>query len=593
MSIFTPTVDDKISETEVLRNREFETKIFFLKLVSLISLSVSILYSLYSFLRSNTFIAFATLSLALLFAGIYVYVAKSKRIHLTAHLIVAAIAAVLICFFITGGPTGYDVFWYFIFPSIALFSLGLKRGIVASVALYAITLALSFFPVFPILNGTYSIEFKIMFLLTYIAAFFISNAYEQFRHQTRLRIVRALVEAQQSDKANRAKAEFITELSYQIRTPLSSIMGIATALRGTTLTDEQQEMVDAITTSSNNLVMVVNNIVTVSEIKVDPEADNIATFALNDVIEKSFDLFTDSNKRVDLKTNISISTFIPARLNGNSIKLTQILLNTYENIFSAAKKSSISIDVFVSEKKETVNAIELLFEIHTSSIKSDNIDFEAVYNYSSSDQDLTSLEVNRRQMKSKDEIVNFDLTIAKRHVEAFGGSLGIKQSDTNTTIVWFTLLLWKTTEASQLAQNAKASPQKSVLKDAAVLIVEDNLMNQKVISLALKDKVRHIELANNGKDAIRMFSSSKFDIILMDIQMPILDGYKTSAKIKELEVGTGIHTPIIALTANALQGDKEKCLSLGMDDYISKPFQVDKLLEKLEFHLQKSKSNSI
>jgi CheY-like chemotaxis protein len=120
------------------------------------------------------------------------------------------------------------------------------------------------------------------------------------------------------------------------------------------------------------------------------------------------------------------------------------------------------------------------------------------------------------------------------------------------------------------------------LKDAKVLLVEDNLINQKIVLLSLKNIVKKVDVANNGKEALDKFDKTKYDIILMDIQMPIMDGIIATKKIREKESSTKTQTPIIAITANALAGDRENCLAVGMDDYISKPFQVNVLLEKMK-----------
>ena len=120
------------------------------------------------------------------------------------------------------------------------------------------------------------------------------------------------------------------------------------------------------------------------------------------------------------------------------------------------------------------------------------------------------------------------------------------------------------------------------IRDLCVLLVEDNLINQKITFLTLKPLVKSIDTANNGKEALDKMARTQYDIILMDIQMPVMNGLIASEKIRELEMSTGSHIPIIAITANAMLGDKEKCISAGMDDYISKPFQPAALIEKIK-----------
>jgi CheY-like chemotaxis protein len=124
------------------------------------------------------------------------------------------------------------------------------------------------------------------------------------------------------------------------------------------------------------------------------------------------------------------------------------------------------------------------------------------------------------------------------------------------------------------------------LNNANVLLVEDNAINQKIIILSLKNHVKNIDIANNGKDALDKFGTTKYDLILMDIQMPVINGIAATKKIRELELTSNTQTPIIAITANALSGDKENCLAAGMNDYISKPFQVDVLVNKMKVLLE-------
>ena len=120
------------------------------------------------------------------------------------------------------------------------------------------------------------------------------------------------------------------------------------------------------------------------------------------------------------------------------------------------------------------------------------------------------------------------------------------------------------------------------LNEANILLVEDNLINQKIVILSIQKLVKNIDIANNGKEALDKFGTSKYDIILMDIQMPVMDGIIATKKIREIESSTNQHTPIVAITANALAGDKENCLAAGMNDYISKPFQPEVLVNKMK-----------
>ena len=193
-----------------------------------------------------------------------------------------------------------------------------------------------------------------------------------------------------------------------------------------------------------------------------------------------------------------------------------------------------------------------------------------------------------------------DFTVARKIIQFYGGKFSLNQSDVNTTIS-FNLVLFKDPTKRTIAIHTDSitesetilQPGKKVsLKDSNVLLVEDNAINQKIVLLSLKNKVGNIDVASNGKEALDKFGTQKYDIILMDIQMPVMNGIVATKKIRELEVSTKTHTPIIAITANALTGDKETCLAAGMNDYISKPFQVEVLLEKMDQLLERTKSVS-
>jgi CheY-like chemotaxis protein len=188
--------------------------------------------------------------------------------------------------------------------------------------------------------------------------------------------------------------------------------------------------------------------------------------------------------------------------------------------------------------------------------------------------------------------VNFlDLRITQRLIELDGNRLLIYPTLESTRIEFTTK--FKENKKSRSINNIKETkkPDKGYfknsvdLKDANILLVEDNFSNQQIIILYLKNEVKKIDIAFNGKEALDKFGKTKYDLILMDVLMPIMDGFKATRKIREVEKSTNTHTPIIAVTANAFPEDKEKCLASGMDDYISKPFQPEDLIRKIKKHL--------
>ncbi len=184
-----------------------------------------------------------------------------------------------------------------------------------------------------------------------------------------------------------------------------------------------------------------------------------------------------------------------------------------------------------------------------------------------------------------------DLRLTQRLIELDGNRLLIYPTSESTRIEF--TAKFKENQKSRSINNIKESQKQAEsffkdsvdIDDANILLVEDNFSNQQIIILYLKNEVKKIDVAFNGKEALDKFGKTKYDLILMDIQMPIMDGFKATRKIREVEKSTNTHTPIIAVTANAFPEDKEKCLASGMDDYISKPFQPEDLIRKIKKNL--------
>ncbi|HPI46284.1 MAG TPA: response regulator [Tenuifilaceae bacterium] len=262
-------------------------------------------------------------------------------------------------------------------------------------------------------------------------------------------------------------------------------------------------------------------------------------------------------------------------------------------IIKNKSSNKISIEIKVNKVSQTANSIELFFEVRSNT----PLMLRQNEGYTQSILNETSLSSTSNQLY----IDLLDLNITKKLVQSNGGKINVKLTSDDATINFNYKIQVVPTElneqfkekndekkditynSTQTTITAEKITQKTSvdLGSANVLLVEDNLINQKIVILSLKKIVKNIEVANNGKEALDKFGTSKYDIILMDIQMPIMNGYVTTKKIREIESSTNSHTPIIAITANALLGDREECLAAGMDDYISKPFQIEVLIQKM------------
>jgi len=469
-----------------------------------------------------------------------------------------------------------------LFPLIAIGLLGYFRGSLASLA-FAILAAIGFFIPLSI-NVGYELELavKINFFLSFFIVTAMAYLFEKIRQISINELEKQVLDQQNANKLNE---QFIANLSHQIRTPLNNIMVISSILETSgTLDEKQKDLIDTIHASTNNLANVVNSMVEISNVNFKERGDIYVPFNLQGTINSTLRLFSTQYDS-DTSFNLKIDDSVPDTLNGDPVKLKQIFLTLIENILKHKSSGKTIIFIKVTKKDETPEEIIINFGIDSNRPillpmnegRSLFVTNETIYSSASTQAYIELL----------------DLTITQKIIESNGGELIINLSPQDA-VFNFTYALRKgvsmpTIAVPEISIETEKDTGKPLLpkvgmelEQASVLLVEDNLINQKIVVLSLKKLVKNIEIANNGKEALDKIASSRFDIILMDIQMPIMNGFVTTKKIREIEASSNTHTPIIAITANALLGDKEECLASGMDDYISKPFQIEVLIQKMK-----------
>jgi CheY-like chemotaxis protein len=467
----------------------------------------------------------------------------------------------------------YGYLWVFSYPVISMFLFGTRKGTLLSL-LFMVIMAIAIFVPFPFSRVDYPFPVTIRIFSIYLFIAILTFAYLHFKEQLFQDIRNNVIEAKTEAKN---KDEFLSKLSHQIRTPLNNVMALAEYLSATKLDDNQKDLVDSLQASANNLVNVVNSIVKVSM----PEIDNRTTqvpFELQSTLRSVIQLFQHQQSQDILNISFEVDNKNQQlQVIGDPVRLKQIFLNLIDNILKFRKPSENKIIVSVETVKESYNQIELLFQINFNfELPAINLSEE---NWLLSDNMLSTLNLINE---------SFDIFIAKKLVELAGSRIFAYANEEYSCINFILKFnkpenTVKTTPTSSINIPISKEQKKIELKNANVLLVEDNLINQKIVLLSLKPIVNNIDVANNGKEALDLFGNKKYDIILMDIQMPIMDGLTATKKIRELEASTtNTHVPIIAITANALAGDREICLSAGMNDYISKPFQFEALIKKMK-----------
>jgi CheY-like chemotaxis protein len=390
---------------------------------------------------------------------------------------------------------------------------------------------------------------------------------------------RAIIEAKNE---TRQKDDFLSKLSHQIRTPLNNLTVVSNLVNKSKLDAEHRDLFDTILASTINLINVVNNIVKVSEVKIEKELSSLVNFDLYSSIDNTLKLFRDQHKD-RLEVNLRLSRNIKTQYIGDPIRIKQIFLNIIENIIKANPAGKLLVEIDVELASDSDHESQLFFHIKCPQLQLESDDYGNFY--ARPDSEL----VKDGFYQPDDYFIDF--TIAKKIIEYYGGELKIDAA-MGFTVLHFGFSLKKGTSGTPKSEFDKDTAQliqaknKVELKNANILLVEDNAINQKIIILSLKNHVKNIDIANNGKDALDKFGTTKYHLILMDIQMPVINGIAATKKIRELESTSNTQTPIIAITANALSGDKETCLAAGMNDYISKPFQVDVLVNKMKMLLE-------
>ncbi len=367
----------------------------------------------------------------------------------------------------------------------------------------------------------------------------------------------------ESLKDTKEKDEFISTLSHQLRTSLSNILLVNNLVNSSNLDNKQKDLIDTLQASTNNLVDTVNKMVDVSRPDLMPLKETNVSFDIIPALESIVRIF--KNKK-DIEIDLIVSKSIGHYIIADPVKVKQIMLNTLQSILLEKKGFVQELKISVITEQETAEKLSLLFL------------FESWYKPAGE---------GKGSAASKgvlNETVNFEMSFTRNLIESMGGSL---EEEFNEGKNNFRIRLDFKKDSSRKVDSGpdKLPPttrDTMDLKDANVLLVEDNLINQKIVILSLKNLVKTIDVANNGKEALNKFGMMRYNIILMDIQMPVMDGIIATKKIREIESSSNTQTPIIAITANALAGDRENCLAVGMDDYISKPFQVDVLIQKMK-----------
>ena len=355
-------------------------------------------------------------------------------------------------------------------------------------------------------------------------------------------------------------------MSHEIRTPMNAIVGMAKLLDEAKLSYKHKEYLEAIKSSSENLLVIINDILDFSKIDQGKLVLENSTFSLDSIVHNIMLQFEVKA----LEKNLSFSSFIDPKINkafcSDAVRLAQILTNLISNSIKFTNEGEVFLRCELVQENESSQRIKFIVSdtgIGIEESKQDVI-FESFIQENST--------INRKYGGT-----GLGLSISKQLVGLLGGELIVNSQKDVGSSFSFEIEL-KKAELEELDTVADEIIDNSGLQGCSVLLVEDNKLNQYLATIILEQLEIKVTVANNGDEAIELLLDNDFDLILMDLQMPFLDGLSATKIIRKKMKDS---TPIIALTANAILGDREKCIEAGMDDYISKPFNKKELASKI------------
>jgi CheY-like chemotaxis protein len=451
--------------------------------------------------------------------------------------------------------------FYLLFP-LAAAGMNNRHGMIVPVVLGAVTLACNLLPFFNTgihLDLFNSLIFFSAYTLVIILAIFIERSNRELLDSLIISRSRAESEAYQKD-------EFISRLSHKLRTSLSNITLINNLVRDLSLTSEQKDLMETLKASTNNLIEDVNHIVEIASPGIIDFKKSIIAFDLTRVLEETVNIL-HSMATFREEVVINRQDQINYYLIGDPSLLRSLLVNILKGL-SLYKHNKAPMHLQVSNLRESPSQVRLEFICNVGSDLGEDLK-DYIFLLKQSERHQLSNLANAYNLLRDSEST---LTVRhdKQHV-ALSFFLDFTKDPTRT--------LLPPAAAVETEQPVKHGIG---LKQASILLVEDNEINQKIVLLSLNKLVAGIDVARNGQEAIELFKLKEYDLILMDIMMPVMDGLTATKKIRELEASRDIHIPIIAITANALEGDRENCLAAGVDDYIAKPFQAEVLIQKMK-----------